>query len=597
MKQLLSGNEAIALGAYHAGVVVATAYPGTPSTEIMENIARMEDVYTEWSTNEKVALEVGIGASYSGVRVLVSMKHVGLNVAADPFFAVSTTGVVGGLVIVSCDDPGEHSSQGEQDNRHFARIAKVPMLEPTNSQDAYDLMEWAFTISEEFDTPVLLRSTTRISHCKTVVDVKGERKSDLRKPSFMRSPAKFVMVPSNARVRRQAMEERITKLQAYVEDFPLNEMLLADRKLGVISDGVAYQYAREVFKDASHLKLATIYPFPSNLISRFAREVERVVVVEELDPYLEDEVRRLGIAVTGKEFIPIIGELDPEIVERGAIQAGLLQKTSGPAPAPVSPATQLPARRPQLCAGCPHVAAEFVLRRLGFRTTSPGKELKEDEFIVTGDIGCYTLGVYPPLAALDTCACMGASIGKALGLEKAGVPNKIVAVLGDSTFMHSGITGLIDVVYNQGSNTIIILDNGTTAMTGHQGHPGTGISAKGAKTQAVELESLVKGCGVRDVTVVDAFDLKTIESNIKQAVANNEPSVIIVRGSCPLHTRAKSTPYKVDEDECIGCFDCLDVGCPAISILEDEAVIDSEACTGCGVCAQICPQGAISESK
>ena len=510
MKQLLSGNEAIALGAYHAGVVVATAYPGTPSTEIMENIARMDDVYTEWSTNEKVALEVGIGASYSGVRALVSMKHVGLNVAADPFFAVSTTGVVGGLVIVSCDDPGEHSSQGEQDNRHFARIAKVPMLEPTNSQDAYDLMEWAFTISEEFDTPVLLRSTTRISHCKTVVDVKRERRSDLRKPSFIRSPAKFVMVPSNARVRRQAMEERITKLQAYVEDFPLNEMLLADRKIGVISDGVAYQYAREVFKNASHLKLATIYPFPSNLISRFAGEVERVVVVEELDPYLEDEVRRLGIAVTGKEFIPIIGELDPEIVERGAIQAGLLQKISGPVPAPVSPATQLPARRPQLCAGCPHVAAEFVLRRLGFRTTSPGKELKEDEFIVTGDIGCYTLGVYPPLAALDTCACMGASIGKALGLEKAGVPNKIVAVLGDSTFMHSGITGLIDVVYNQGSNTIIILDNGTTAMTGHQGHPGTGISAKGAKTQAVELESLVKGCGVRDVTVVNAFDLKSI---------------------------------------------------------------------------------------
>ena len=597
MKQLLSGNEAIALGAYHAGVVVATAYPGTPSTEIMENIARMDDVYTEWSTNEKVALEVGIGASYSGVRALVSMKHVGLNVAADPFFAVSTTGVVGGLVIVSCDDPGEHSSQGEQDNRHFARIAKVPMLEPTNSQDAYDLMEWAFTISEEFDTPVLLRSTTRISHCKTVVEVKGERKSDLRKPRFIRSPAKFVMVPSNARVRRQAMEERIIKLQAYVEDFPLNEVLLADRKLGVISDGVAYQYAREVFKDASHLKLTTIYPIPSNLIRQFAGEVEKVIVVEELDPYLEDEVRRLGIAVTGKEFIPIIGELDPEIVERGAIRVGLLPKTSGPAPVPVSPAPQLPARRPQLCAGCPHVAAEFVLRRLGFRTTTPGKELQEDEFIVTSDIGCYTLGVYPPLAALDTCACMGASIGKALGLEKAGVPNKTVAVLGDSTFMHSGITGLIDVVYNQGSNTIIILDNGTTAMTGHQGHPGTGISAKNIKTQAVELESLVKGCGVRDVTVVDAFDLKSIEATIKRSVANNEPSVIIVRGSCPLHTRAKSTPYKVDEDECIGCFDCLDVGCPAISILEDEAVIDSEMCIGCGVCAQVCPQGAISEGR
>jgi indolepyruvate ferredoxin oxidoreductase alpha subunit len=599
MKQLLSGNEAIALGAYHAGVVVATAYPGTPSTEILQSIAGMDGVYAEWATNEKVALEVGLGASYGGVRALVSMKHVGLNVAADPFFAVSTTGVVGGLVIVSCDDPGEHSSQGEQDNRHFARMAKVPMLEPTDSQEAYEMMDWAFKISEEFDTPVLLRSTTRISHCKTVVDVNGERKTDLRKPGFTRSPEKYVMVPSNARVRRHAMEERIKKLQAYVEDFPLNEMVLADRKLGVISDGVAHQYAREVFRDASHLKLTTIYPIPANLIRRFAEEVERVIVVEELDPYLEDEVRRLGIEVMGKEFIPIIGELNSEIVENGVIQAGILPASAKPSAESRPPVPQLPARRPQLCAGCPHVATESVLRKLGFHTATPGKELEEGELVVTSDIGCYTLGVYPPLAALDTCACMGASIGQALGLEKAGVPNKVVAVLGDSTFMHSGITGLIDVVYNQGSTTVIILDNGTTAMTGHQGHPGTGISATGAKTQAVELESLVKGIGIKDVNVVDAFDLKAIEATIRRSVDNDEPSVIIARGPCPLSVKTTGTPFEVDTEECIGCLDCLDIGCPAISISEEVACIDADMCVGtaCGVCAQVCPQDAISESK
>ena len=599
MKQLMSGNEAIALGAYHAGVVVATAYPGTPSTEILQSMAGMDGVYAEWSTNEKVALEVGMGAAYGGVRALVSMKHVGLNVAADPFFAVSTTGIIGGLVVVSCDDPGEHSSQGEQDNRHLARMAKVPMLEPTDSQEAYELMGWAFNISEEFDTPVLLRSTTRISHCKTVVDVNGERKADLRKPSFIRSPAKYVMVPSNARVRRHAMEERIIKLQVYVEGFPLNEMLLADPKLGVISSGVAYQYAREVFKDASHLKLTTIYPIPADLIRRFAQEVERVIVVEELDPHLEDEVRRLGIAVTGKEFIPIIGELSPEIVEDGAVGAGLLPSSPKPSAQALSPAPQLPARRPQLCAGCPHVATELVLRKLGFHTAAPGKELKEGELIVTSDIGCYTLGVYPPLAALDTCACMGASIGQALGLEKAGVANKVVAVLGDSTFMHSGITGLIDVVYNKGNTTVIILDNQTTAMTGHQGHPGTGISATGAKTQVVELESLVKGIGVKDVNVVDAFDLKAIESTIRRSVGSDEPSVIISRGPCPLSVKITGNPLEVDTEECIGCLDCMDIGCPAISISEDIACIDAEMCVGtaCGVCAQVCPQDAISEGK
>jgi indolepyruvate ferredoxin oxidoreductase alpha subunit len=598
MKQLLSGNEAIALGAYHAGVAVATAYPGTPSTEILQSIARMDGIYAEWAINEKVALEVGMGAAYGGVRTLVSMKHVGLNVAADPFFAASTTGIIGGLVIVSCDDPGEHSSQGEQDNRHFAKIGKVPMLEPTDSQEAYDLMDWAFNISEEFDTPVLLRSTTRISHCKTVVDVNKERKSDLRKPGFQRSPAKYVMVPSNARVRRQAMEERIVKLRSYVEDFPFNEMLLADRKLGVISNGVAYQYAREVFKDASHLKLVTIYPAPANLIRRFAQEVERVIVIEELDPFLEDEIRRLGIQVAGKEFIPIIGELNAEIVENAAVEAGILPSRPEPSRQPGSPAPQVPARRPQLCAGCPHVATEYVLRKLGFSSTGSGKELKKGELIVTSDIGCYTLGVYPPLAALDTCACMGASIGQALGLEKAGVPNKTVAVLGDSTFMHSGITGLIDVIYSQGHTTVIILDNETTAMTGHQGHPGSGVSVTGAKTQQVKMEKLAEGIGVKDVNVVDAFDLKAIESTIKRCLDNDEPSVIIARGPCSLTVKTRGAPFEVDADECVGCYDCLDLGCPAISIADDRAVIDTGMCLGstCGVCAQVCPQEAILES-
>ena len=596
MKQLLSGNEAIALGAYHAGMAVATAYPGTPSTEILETIARMDGVYAEWSINEKVALEVGMGASYAGVRTLVSMKHVGLNVAADPFFAASTTGVVGGLVVISCDDPGEHSSQGEQDNRHFARFAKVPMIEPTDSQEAYDLMGLAFDISEKFDTPVLFRSTTRISHCKAVVDVTKERKTELNKASFKRSPEKFVMVPSYARIRRVAMEERIAKLQDYVEQFPFNEMIIADRKLGIISNGVAYQYAREVFKNASHLKLTTLYPLPVNLIKKFAKEVEKIIVVEELDPYIEEEVRRLGIAVEGKKFIPIIGELNPEIVENGAVKAGILKAASSSAKTE-PPAPKLPARRPQLCAGCPHVATEYALRKLGVRTPGSNVELSKNDIIITSDIGCYTLGVYPPLAALDTCACMGASIGQALGLEKAGVSNKVVAVIGDSTFMHSGITGLIDVVYNQGTTTVIILDNNTTAMTGHQGHPGTGISARGEKNPPVDIEALVKGIGIKDVNVVKAFDLKAIETTIKRCVANNAPSVIIVRGACPLATKKKGTPLAVDADVCSGCLDCLKIGCPAITIADNLACIDAEACGGCGVCSQLCPNDAIAEAK
>jgi indolepyruvate ferredoxin oxidoreductase alpha subunit len=602
MKQLLSGNEAIALGAYHAGVKVATAYPGTPSTEILENMARFDDVYAEWSPNEKVAMEVGLGAAYGGVRVMVSMKQVGLNVAADPFFAAAITGTVGGLVVVSCDDPGVHSSQGEQDNRHYARFAKVPMLEPTDSQDAYDILEWAFKISEEFDTPVLVRSTTRIAHCKTVVDVNRERKSDYKQPVFKRDVEKMVMVPSYARTRRFLVEERIAKLGNYFEEFPMNEMLLADRKLGVISSGVAYQYAREVFKDASHLKLVSTYPLPVNLIRRFAGEVERLIVVEELDPFLEDIIKTLGISVTGKEFVPITGELNNEILEQGAIKAGILKPSEKPEKTSNVVEPELPKRPPLLCAGCPHIATEYTLGTLGLRKNRVSEDSSQEKkpgLIVTGDIGCYGLGVYAPLFAYDTSSCMGASIGEAIGLEKAGIADKTLALIGDSTFIHSGVTGLIDLVYKQGKTTVVILDNETTAMTGHQDHPGTGKTASGKEAPMVKIEDLVRGVGIKDVAVISAFDLKAIKSNITRCIETDAPSVLIIRGDCPLHLRKSATAYEVDTDACNGCHLCLRIGCPAMSITDDKAYIDPVLCMGseCSICAQVCPRNAIGESK
>ena len=604
MKRLLSGNEAIALGAYHAGVSVAAAYPGTPSSEILESLARMDGIYVEWSTNEKVSMEVAMGASYGGVRALVSMKHVGLNVAADPFFAASVTGIRGGLVVVSCDDPGMHSSQNEQDNRHYARFAKVPMLEPSDSQEAYDLVKWSFQVSEEFDTPVLFRTTTRISHCKTVVEVDEAHQIAKRSPRFIRDPGKFVMVPTNARPRHPLMEARIQKLSSYVETFPLNELILRDRSIGIISAGAAYQYAREVFQNASFLKLVTTYPLPHNLIREFASKVEKVVVVEELDPFIEDSLKAMGIDALGKEFVPIAGELSPQVLEEGAAKVGLLQ-TARKAQPKRSPVPQLPLRPPLLCPGCPHMAASYALRRLDLYHAHPQEgpaagrevlgELKRQGVIATSDIGCYTLAVYPPLLALDTCACMGASIGQAHGLEKAGVANKTVSVIGDSTFLHSGITNLVNIVYNRGNSTVIILDNATTAMTGHQGHPGTGITARGEEGQRVVIEDLCRGVGVRDVSVIDAFNLPLIEATIRRCVETQEPSVIVIRGSCPLHVRGKGTALVVDPEKCDSCFACLRLGCPAIVIEGEKARIDSSQCLGerCSVCLQVCPREAI----
>jgi indolepyruvate ferredoxin oxidoreductase alpha subunit len=597
IKRLLSGNEALALGAYHAGVMVAAAYPGTPSTEILEAVSKFDDIYAEWSTNEKVAMELGLGAAYAGVRSLVSMKQVGLNVASDPFMAAAITGVNAGMVVISADDPGIHSTQNEQDNRHYAKFAKVPMLEPSDSQEAYDFMTYAFDISEEFDTPVLLRTTTRISHSKSVVEVNRSRKMGTRERGFRHDLEKYVMLPVYARLRAPLMEDRLVKLADYAESSPLNRILWGERHLGVVTSGVAYQYAREVFPDASFLKLGMTYPLPQNLLRQFASGVDRMIAVEELTPFLQENIRAMGIEITGKEFIPRVGELNQRIIENGGFHAGLL-----PAPSPRQAediVPELPGRPPTLCPGCPHTGIFFVLSTIGQRSKlldSEGKAVKEPKLIITGDIGCYTLATYPPLRAMDTTACMGASIGQALGMEKAGVAGKVIAVIGDSTFLHSGITGVVDGVYNKAGITIIILDNGTTAMTGHQDHPGTGISAQGKKTKAVELERLVRGIGVDDVKVVDAFNVKALRNAVRSCIDSPEMSVIIARGACPVHVRKRSEPMAIDAEKCDQCGTCLKIGCPAIQKDGEEVYIDATLCVGdaCTICQQLCPDRAIA---
>ncbi|MFC1902727.1 indolepyruvate ferredoxin oxidoreductase subunit alpha [Chloroflexota bacterium] len=599
MNKLLSGNEALALGAYHAGLQVAAAYPGTPSTEILEYLACFDDIYAQWSTNEKVAMEVGMGASYAGARSMVSMKHVGLNVAGDPFMAASTTGVNAGIVVVSADDPGIHSSQNEQDNRHFARLAKVPMLEPSDSQEAYELMAYAFDISERFDTPVLVRSTTRISHSKSVVNVNRSRVVPPGQPHFQRDVEKYVMLPVYARLRHPLVEERMVKLAAYVETFPLNLIMPGERRLGIVTSGVAYQYAREVFPNASFLKLCMTYPLPQNLIRRFAAQVDRLIVIEELDPFLQENIQAMGLLVTGKEFIPIVGELSIAIVEEASHGAGLLAEALPRQSSEIVP--KLPKRPPLLCPGCPHSGVFFVLSSMGQRARLPGSEGKPKKasgLIITGDIGCYTLATYPPLCAMDTTACMGAGIGQAQGMEKVGVGEKVVAVIGDSTFLHSGITSLINAVYNESQITVIILDNGTTAMTGHQDHPGTGVSAQGKETTVVVLEDLVRGIGVSDVKVVDAFNLKALRASVRTSLDSPDLSVIIVRGACSVRV-PHSEPRAIDIEKCDNCNVCLLIGCPAIQSENEQVFIEVAQCAGtaCTICQQLCPRKAIVQQS
>ncbi len=593
--QLLSGNEALALGAYHAGVQVASAYPGTPSTEILENLSRFKDIYAEWSTNEKVAMEVGMGAAYTGARAMVSMKMVGLNVAADPFMAASITGIIGGLVVITADDPQIHSSQNEQDNRHYARLAKVPMLEPSDSQDVYDLMGYAFEISEEFDTPVLFRTTTRIAHSKSVVDARKSRKVKNAQPAFLFNPQKYVMLPVNALPRHALVEKRMEKLAVYCETFPMNQIIWNKKKIGIVTSGVAYQYAREVFPEASFLKLGMTWPLPQKMIKDFAAKVEKLIVIEELDPFLQENIKAMGVKVTGKEFIPLVGELNTRIVTESSIGAGLVPESEKPQVLP--PAEGLPKRPPLLCPGCPHTGIYYTLNTVGQRSKLlESKEPQEPKLIITGDIGCYTLGAYPPHNVLDTTACMGAGIGQALGMEKAGVKSKVVAVIGDSTFLHSGITGLVDAVYNDGHITILILDNHTTAMTGHQEHPGTGVSAQGKETQAVDIESLCRGIGVKDLKVINAFDLKALRAGLRDSIDREELSVVIVRGACAMQVRKREHPRKVDTEKCTQCGVCLKLGCPAIQTVDGKVYIEPTLCAGdiCALCEQLCPVKAIS---
>ncbi len=571
-KALLTGNEAVARGAWEAGCRVACAYPGTPSTEILETIGKYykKDIYCEWSTNEKVALEVAFGAAMAGARSICAMKHVGLNVAADPFFSAGYTGVKAGFVIVSADDPECHSSQNEQDNRHYGRAARIPVLEPSDSREAKEFTKIAFEISEKFDTPVLLRLTTRISHSRTIVNL--EDRKETPPPEYKPDFRKYNLLPVNARVRRVVAQERIKKLQEFNETFEYNKIEWGDKDIGIVTCGIAYQYVKEVFPTKSVLKLAMTYPIPPRLVKDFASKVEKLYVIEERDPFIEEQIRFLGIEVIGKEKVPIIGELNQEILRKSFGLEGKGNKKL---------AEKVPSRPPVLCPGCPHRGTFYVINKLKLYTT--------------GDIGCYTLGALPPLNAMDTCICMGASISNAFGLEVAlreKIWDKLVAIIGDSTFYHAGIPPLIDLVYNKGRTTVIILDNRTTAMTGHQEHPGTGKTLMGEDTVEIKLEDVAKGCGVKRVRVVDAFNLKEIEDAIKEEVKAPEPSVIIVRGGCALRTPRKP-PLKVIEDKCKGCKLCIKLGCPAIFFREGKAFISDILCNGCGLCKQVCPFGAI----
>jgi len=578
MRQLLSGNEAIARGAYEAGVRVAAAYPGTPSTEILETIVSYPEIFAEWSPNEKVALEVALGAAMGGVRALAAMKHVGLNVAADPFMTASYTGAAAGLVVISADDPGMHSSQNEQDNRHYARLGKVPMLEPADSQECLDFVRYAFELSEQLDTPVLVRTTTRINHGKSVVTA-GEPLAPAAPTAFRRDPPKYVMVPANARRRHVVVEQRTLALRQLSETTPKNRIEWGDRELGIITSGISYQYVKEAVPQASVLKLGFTWPLPPELIRTFAAGVKRLVVVEELDPYLEEQVAALGLAVEGKSLFPILGELDPGLV------AAALTGSQPPAPASVG---ELPGRPPVLCPGCPHRAAFTVFKKL--------------KLVAMGDIGCYTLSVLPPLEAIDSCVCMGASIGGAHGVSIAlGPGSRVIGVLGDSTFVHSGITPLIDLVYNKGTATIVILDNRTTAMTGRQDHPATGRTIRGEPTTELHLEQLCRAVGVKDVQVVDPCDLPAFEAAMAAAVERQEPSVVIARHECLLLTRTRGKPLVVDVERCVECGICFQVGCPALTAEPGRKrklrpVVSAELCVGCGLCAHLCAQGAIGEA-
>ena len=573
MKQLMLGNEAAARGLYEAGCAFVSSYPGTPSTEITEFAAKYPEIYAEWAPNEKVAMEAAFGASLAGRRSFCGMKHVGLNVAADPLFTISYTGVNAGMIVAVADDPALHSSQNEQDSRHYAIAAKLPMLEPSDSAEALEFVKRGYELSEAYDTPVILKMCTRVSHAQSVVET-GER-TELPPKPYAKDVMKYVMMPAGARGRHAAVEKRMAALAEYAENCPFNRVEEgADRSMGLIADSTSYQYVKEVCGDRFPvLKIGLVNPLPDGMLKAFAASVEKLVVVEELDGVIEDHCLALGLAVEGKALFSRQGELSQNIV---AEKLGLDKPAGKAFP------EAIPARPPVMCAGCPHRGLFYVLHKL--------------KLTVLGDIGCYTLGANAPLSAIDTTICMGASVSGLHGFNKAGpeFAGKTVAVIGDSTFMHSGITGLVNVAYNESNSTVIILDNSITGMTGHQQNPTTGFNLKGDPCTKIDLEALCRAVGIRRVRVVDPYDLKQCEEAIREELAAAEPSVVISRRPCALLKYVKHPgPIAVDGDKCVGCKSCMRVGCPAISIREGKAVIDATQCVGCGVCAQLCPVDAI----
>ena len=586
MKVILSGNEAIARGAYEAGVQVAMGYPGTPSSEILENVARYKEIYSEWSVNEKVAMDGVMGAAYAGRRSMFTTKQVGMNVASDSFFYGVYTGMNAGVLIVTADDPGMFSSQNEQDNRHYARFAKMPLLEPSNSQEAKDFVRIGLELSEQFDEPVILRTVMRISHSASAVELGVRDREDRPAAPMRRDPHKFVATAAWAKQRRALIEERVGHLAEWSETFPGNRIEWGDRGLGIVASGVVYEYAREVFPTASFLKLAMVYPAPAGLIREFAAGVDRVIVIEELDPFIEEQVRLLGIAAEGKSIFPSFGELLPAVIERCAAAAGLLPADRVAEKHDLAVA-DLPPRTPVLCAGCPHRSTFYALSKL--------------KYVVAGDIGCYNLGALPPFNATDTMGAMGASVGVAHGFDKAGMPDKAVAVIGDGTFFHSGVAPLMNMVHNNGTGTVVILDNKTTAMTGHQDHPGVEQTLSGSSGGRTDIVALCRAVGVEDVRRVDAFDMKAVEQQLKDAAAHPGLSVVVMDGACIQLELELKAPLEVDASLCNGCTLCFRLGCPAI-LRSDEldaktgrpkAEIDPVLCINCDMCRQICPTRAI----
>ncbi len=584
-KKLMTGDEAIARGAWEAGLHVAAAYPGTPSTEILENMAHYPEIKSQWSPNEKVAFEVAAGASIGGARSLAAMKHVGVNVAADPLMTFAYTGVNGGFILVSADDPGMHSSQNEQDNRQYARFAKIPMLEPSGSQECKDFTRAALDLSEEFDSPVLLRITTRIAHAKGAVALCPREEKPLRNAEKI-DRRKFVMLPSFARDRRVVMADRERRLREFAETTPLNAVEAGDPEIGVITSGVSYPYVKEVLPGASILKLGLTWPLPERKIRSFAASVKRLFVVEELDAFLEEQIRAMGIIVEGKAFFPEMGEFTPEIVRESFVKAGVCAAPEKRTPAEVGEMTPRP---PAMCPGCPHLGVYLAMGKIKGVT-------------VAGDIGCYTLGAIPPVSIMDTCICMGASISAGIGIAKArGTGKNILSIIGDSTFMHSGITSLLDAVYNRSTITVIISDNSITAMTGGQQHPATGYTLMGQPTTAVDLEALCRSLGVEHVYRVDPTRHKEFLEVLKREAEADHLSVIITGVPCVLYPKKVSRPkYRVVPDVCIGCGQCRKSACPALYPSAEKTAkgfakteINRDLCTGCSLCASVCPVKAI----